>query len=442
MKLERKVSLVSKVSMIIMGDGIKCFWIISAFVLFFLLFNYMIAFNRWNESVTSESCQNFATELLPNLTLHEQTLFSPQNNLSNCIWLKVPKLTKYTGIGHATSALNANILLAQKYSISLLSEYGTSGHSQSEAEVDNFFGYGCFFFRSHSPPKKAKVVKTSWETVDLDIKSRITQYDCSRGHTVFDLTKLDMFGNTITRGMPNTCDFYHSHSVLRKIFRSTYSVQSDRYIPKLIQQSKSNGDIVVTVHVRRGDVLEAHVRNKRLINFNLHAQSLHSLLQAKHKYEKENDMPHRPVKIFFLTEQAPDQDHILDFHASTGKLNKLNVTHALLDSCNPLTHCSTRVLTDDEASALQTFSAFCESDVLLTTASGFSHLAAVLCRPKLVISVPFWCPYELSEPLNMVSLTDEIFSFHPDDIANVTHEFAMELRNRIHHHIAPVFETR
>ncbi len=52
--------------------------------------------------------------------------------------------------------------------------------------------------------------------------------------------------------------------------------------------------------------------------------------------------------------------------------------------------CSAHVFTDDSISTLQAFAVLCHADVLLPAASGFSHLAAMLCRPKLVLAVPFW----------------------------------------------------
>ena len=119
-----------------------------------------------------------------------------------------------------------------------------------------------------------------------------------------------------------------------------------------MKDAKGRNDIIISVHIRRGDVLEAHVRNKRLVNYGLHAQTLRSFLVAKHKYEKEHEYQHRHVQICFVTEQALNKDSILDFNLHTGRLSSINVTNNLLGVCNSFTNCRVHVFTDNEASAL------------------------------------------------------------------------------------------
>lgn len=97
------------------------------------------------------------------------------------------------------------------------------------------------------------------------------------------------------------------------------------------------------------------------------------------------------IKVLFVTEQAPSDSSLLDYSSGRGStVHKIDVNKALSDVCNEANKCSTHVFTDDSITMLQSFAVLCQADVLLSAASGFSHLAAVLCRPKLTVTVPFW----------------------------------------------------
>merc|ERR1712032_304065 len=44
--------------------------------------------------------------------------------------------------------------------------------------------------------------------------------------------------------------------------------------------------------------------------------------------------------------------------------------------------------------SIQAFDTMCHSDVLIAGKSGFSHLAATLCRKPVVLAIPFWHTFD------------------------------------------------
>ena len=306
-------------------------------------------------------------------------------------------------------------MLAMKYNLSLISEYGTRGHDQNATEVDEYFGFGCIFNDAHLPLLNSTIIQTSRDTLETDLNDidPIEQdTTCFTSQTVLDITKYDNNGNEITRGAMTTCDYRHSYPILRKIFNTTYTLHSrQQHYPRIIHESKSRGDLILVIHVRRGDILENSQFNIRFTNFHSIVKIINNFMKAKTSYEQNHDQPTRPVKIFFITEGSPNNDIIIDVDTNTGKSTQISVKKSLMGICDNNTNslCSTHVFTDNEITALQSFTVFCESDVLVTSKSGFAHLASMLCPPKLVIAIPFWCPYDIpQDPLNVVKVPASI----------------------------------
>lgn len=157
------------------------------------------------------------------------------------------------------------------------------------------------------------------------------------------------------------------------------------------------------------------------------------LLDSKSKDRGNTNNKYTGIKVLFVTEQAPSDSSLLDYSVShgTSTAHKIDVTKALSDVCNESNKCSTHVFTDESISMLQSFSVLCQADVLLPAASGFSHIAAVLCRPKLTVTVPFWyvilygfieiyciislfkyiylyrCSYDVTPSINQVSIYEK-----------------------------------
>lgn len=345
-------------------------------------------------------CTALANTIYSTLTnTTEKSLFSPTLN-GRCAWLRAIKLDVDTGIGHAASFLNANVLLAMQYNLTLYTDFGPSGHDLNDNYVDEFYSFGCAFGHSRVPPLDARVVPTTEKDLPLLYQANLHLLDCAKGHTIFDLERYTNWGHRIRNGVvpsPN-CNYFYTSSILQKIFLTSFTTEKrTMYIPSVVSTALNRGELVISVHLRRGDILE---QAKHMINRYISIETVidalrHLLLETRLMRSKT------AVSVFILTEKAPDSDSVIDFNPIKRQTVNVNVTSALLDVCSPNTKCSVRVLMDADADALQSFAALCASNILIAAPSGFSHLAAMLCKPQLVFEVPFWCPYTVESPLNV-----------------------------------------
>ena len=311
-----------------------------------------------------------------------------------CAWLKAPHLGPNTGIGHGLSAANHFVKLANKLHLTLFSDFGPTGHEQSAQEVGAYFGYGCLFSNSRQPNKHAKVVRVTRDNLAAEVENarRNGLLSCHRGHTVFDLGEL-------AKGQPTDCDFQETRDLLQHVFATSFEAYERAHeqtaLPPVVRHALRNGDQIIVAHLRRGDVLEAHVRHMRLVDWGHQEVAIRAVLRGLDIIRRDNTTSNkRPTRVFVVTEQAPDRDTVLDFDLRTQQLIHVNVTHALKDDCSAGTSCSVHVLQDKEVTALQSFTVMCHAEVLIATRSGFSHLAASICPwVKFVVATSFWCPY-------------------------------------------------
>ena len=297
--------------------------------------------------------------------------------------------------------------------MALVSDFGPKGHSLSDHEINRYFGFGCVFYQSVSYPKNAKTIKSSYKTLDSDYKKHMKSINCPTEHIVFDITQTDFIGNINTKGTPANCDFDLNGDMLSKIFELNFKERSlnSRYIPSLLQKSIDRSELVLSIHVRRGDVLEPNIRENRLVSLSLHLELVKQFLLAKKRFESTlGGSRSKTTKVFFVSEGATNNRSISDYDFVTKQLISVDVVSWLSPFCNEDSSCNAHVFSDSESSsALHSFTALCRSDVLFTSASGLSHLAAILCKPKLTVAIPFWCPY--NNNIKVVQVPDEMVQF-------------------------------
>jgi hypothetical protein len=373
----------------------------------------------WLRSMVNMSSNTF--DILPECTkitniiyssLHtdiEKILLNATYN-NRCAWLRTVKLDADTGIGHAASFLNANILLAMKYSLTLYTDFGPTGHGLSINEVDDLFNFGCVFGHSHVPPLSARYIPTTEKGLGVVYAANLHMLDCSKGHTVFDLVRYQNWGNRIRNGVvpqPN-CNFFETANILGSIYHYSYpDEKAKKYLPTALREAKDRNSLIIGIHLRRGDILEQpKLLESRFISIYSVVEMLRQLLKAisVHRKEGRGLFRSRCIQVVFFTESAPNADTVIEYDETSKAIEHVNVTHLLQGICSTRNKCSVRVLMDVDADALQSFAAMCAVDVLLTAPSGFSHLAAVICRPTLILEVPFWCPYALRDSLNILQL--------------------------------------
>jgi len=392
--------------------------------------NKLASFNP--QEFDPKQCPAKVERLIRELSIQDKSLLRPE--YSQCGWLKLPRDSKTSGITRLVTDINADIKLAQKYSLALYDEFGSSSYYNSESDTDKeieaFFGFGCYFYDGHKPPKNSRVIQSSVQTLDADYRANMNRLNCSsKQHVIFDLTvslaasltsslASAVGSNTNTNNNNNNngygsssisnsnagqdCNFNSTNQILRKIFLNQNATLI-KYAPKVLKESKfKRGEFVIAAHVKRGDLVDAHMRNKVFVSVSTQLDAIRSvilakrLMDSKSKEQHSNSNSNTGIKILFITEQAPSDSSLLDYSSSSNQqrgsanVHKIDVGKALADVCNESNKCSVHVFTDESITMLQSFSVLCQADVLLTAASGFSHLAAVLCRPRLVVTVPFW----------------------------------------------------
>jgi hypothetical protein len=272
------------------------------------------------------------------------------------------------------------------------------------------------------------VIQSSIQTLDADYRANMNRLNCSsKQHVIFDLTvslaasltsslasavgsNNNNNNNNNNNGYGSSssssnagqdCNFNSTNQILRKIFVNQNNATLIKYAPKVLKESKyKRGEFVIAAHVKRGDLVDAHMRNKVFVSVSTQLDAIRSVILAKRMMDSKSKEQHSNsitgIKILFITEQAPSDSSLLDYSSSSNQqrgsanVHKIDVSRALADVCNESNKCSVHVFTDESITMLQSFAVLCQADVLLTAASGFSHLAAVLCRPRLVVTVPFW----------------------------------------------------
>jgi uncharacterized protein YydD (DUF2326 family) len=158
-----------------------------------------------------------------------------------------------------------------------------------------------------------------------------------------------------------------------------------------IAASKQLNETIISVHMRRGDVVStSRVETRRLVSFGVYARIIQNILEVR---GNSSTASVRPLKIYFLCEGAKNSDTVVEFQQNDlQKAYELNTSTILSSFCNEGNKCRYEVLWS--ASFLQSFTTMCESDVIITGTSGFSYLAAALCEPKMTVAIPLISSFE------------------------------------------------
>ena len=202
---------------------------------------------------------------------------------------------------------------------------------------------------------------------------------------------------------------------VRAAFTPSYKRLSPPYLPTIVQEAKEEGSIVITVHIRRGDILWRGVRidKNRLVSVYCYRTMLKQIFQNRNRtiaditnnsasYESRDEYTtalrnaKRPIKIFFLCESSTDEDHLAeyapwDLHATF----PVDVHELLHEFCNPSLDCAAHVLFNESnyQGFLHAFTAMCEADILITSPSGYPFTASLFCEPKITVAIKLGMDY-------------------------------------------------
>lgn len=288
---------------------------------------------------------------------------------SNCAWLTLDRFSR-AGIGHTYRAWDLHLQTAIRENLTYYAPFYTPFHGLCDLnETANYFGFHSHFYWARSPPAKARVVnigdpinggcRVSWIADNVDkYKRKFGPFSCSKGHVVFYCYN-DNSKQTFSTS------FKDSIEVSREIFQSTYQLQREKYLIASIESARAACNIIVVVHIRRGDVLKAkYPEKKRLISFAFYKSLLNTVLKIR---KAQNEYLEVPVSIFLLSEDSPTNGkQIIEYdQRNARKIYHLDVTKALEDTCSNYTKCSIQVL-PSSTSVLSSFTAMCDSDILVS----------------------------------------------------------------------------
>ena len=266
-------------------------------------------------------------------------------------------------------------------------------------ETAPYFGMHSVFRWSRMPPENATVVEISSDEkkcTTSSIKEAIDNYllsnnrsyfSCNDGHVLF-LCRNEML-------------FYlsklaHDVSQVRNlssaVFIGAFNKYSPNYRTESIKIAKEMKEFVMTVHLRRGDIVErgAKLHLERIVSVTVYFDIVEKLFHAREKVIKHLEMLNssrlievasKEVKVFALCEGAPNNHTLIELYIPTHYLFEVD----LKEKSNPVLR---NIEVIQESSLLQAFTALCDADILVTSPSAFPFLAATLCDPKLVVAIP------------------------------------------------------
>ena len=180
---------------------------------------------------------------------------------------------------------------------------------------------------------------------------------------------------------------------LHQEFTPTSTISGIAQMRSIVRHKKinwKNNDVQIGVHIRRGDLHgfialhkpkdRAAASSIRLLPNNLYIKLINDCLNS---IRREGN--HTNITLNILAENSehnavPDvtPGKYTNFHRVAQQMNWKNTNIVVHGHNHP-----------DRA-----FHTMCQSDILITGTSGFSHLAALLCDKPLVLAIPFWLTYD------------------------------------------------
>jgi len=367
---------------------------------------------EWAREVLDDALVHVRTTASPNLSAELAALHP---NYSGCAWLEV-EVVERAGLGHSFAAWLKYLKDAVVHNLTYHASFYTSASHDFTCDLNetaHFFGLHSTFFWARKPPASAKRVDIGKDYTgcsSANISSAVSayrrtngQFSCSRGHVVFFCyNRHEPFRERITGSAIGALP------VVRGPFLSAYRRIRPRHIHPLLRDTSESDVIQLAVHIRRGDIFRSRRVDKehRLVSYKIYTNVIKLLLKER------NDNPETrrsPVLVSFLCEGAGSSHTVRDYHEHNVKASRqVNVTEELADVCNSRTLCKSQVLWD--ADFYQSFVAMCDSDVLVTSTSGYAWTASTLCAPALTVSFPWGSTYEGLENVVPVSSSGPLWS--------------------------------
>ena len=180
--------------------------------------------------------------------------------------------------------------------------------------------------------------------------------------------------------------------MLRSVFEAQEPAR--RKLP-VAWPSTEAAELTVAVHVRRGDAIRDKNRGSRSVPNRGYLGLLAALLPVLQREGRG-----APLHVVIHTQNAANTSAVLDWDGrSTDYAAALRRHAGVRVSLGP-------------ADVLASFSGLCNADVVITSKSGFSYMAAVLCRRPVFLTVPFWHSYHcVPNALPVTVAPDHVYNF-------------------------------
>jgi hypothetical protein len=333
-----------------------------------------------------------------NASAREFAAISP--SFSGCAWLQVSH-TQRAGYGHTFAGFSYYLRVAMENNLTYFATFYTADHGNCNIDqTAPFFGLHSVFRWARYPPDNGTVVveispdekkctpSSIKEAIDNYLLSTNRSYfSCDDGHVLF-LCRSEMI--FYLEKLAHDVDQIQKLST--SVFKPAYIKYSQHYRTESVKLAKETGAFVMTIHIRRGDIVErgAKLHLERIVSVTVYFDIIEKLFHAREKaiehlqllnYTSLAEIASKPVKIYALCEGAPNNHTLIELWIPTHYLFEID----LLEQTN---HLLRDIEVIAESSFLQAFTALCDADILVTSPSAFPYLAAALCDPKLTVAIP------------------------------------------------------
>ena len=291
-------------------------------------------------------------------------------------------------------SFNHIFTVARENKLKLRTHFGSARHGVNPEGVAKYF-FGNLTMTPLPQNKTCEWQQTTLEKLPSQIRQVRETNDC----VVFVIGVWEFAPDENGGGenLPYFRRMFEANEIDRR--RSYYGITGE-VIPKKWESCGSN-IIRVAVHIRRGDLLSflnqkrgsfrIGTTQNRLVHENAYVDVLNQL------FKKLARLGQHEIEIRLFCEEM----------VSPSKIPSA-IDWELVDLREKIsfdrTTQSIKIFAGSNNS-IEAFEEMCFSDVLITGASGFSHMASILCKTPVVLGIPFWLSYDYV-PNALVSTAD------------------------------------
>ena len=276
--------------------------------------------------------------------------------------------------------LNNVVTVARNNKLALRTHFGSAVHGVNPEDVAEFF------FGSHTltPLPKNKTCERQETTIE-NLQSQILQAHSDGSECVVYKVEVAEFSPDESGAGENLPYFRRVFEANEIDRRRSYNGTTWEIIRRKWEPCDRN-ITRVAVHIRRGDLL-SYLKGRyiqttqRLVHENAYVDILKQLMRKIEGFGQRNI----EIRIFCEDMVPPSKIpsavdwELVDFREKLFFNNSSTQDIKILAGSN---------------NSIEAFEEMCFSDVLITGASGFSHMASILCKTPIVLGIPFWLSYD------------------------------------------------